>query len=302
MTFNFANYLSAKKSVDDRALNRGVLQSLVQHLEPIQAQDPLHVLEIGAGIGTMLERLLEWKILGNTAYTAIDLQPENIAEAARRLPSWAANLGFRIQQKAAGIFILQRPNQRLSIMLQAIDAFDFVNRNVGLQKWDLIIAHAFWDIVDIPTMLPDLLSLLRSDGFYYFTINFDGQTIFLPEIDPSQDREIIELYHRHMDEKTVGGHYVGGSQTGRELFEQQQLAGGQIVDAGSSDWVVFPSTDGYHEDEAYFLHCIVDTIQTALQDQAPFDIQPWIEQRHMQIDQNELIFITHQLDFLGKKT
>jgi hypothetical protein len=56
MTFNFANYLSAKKSVDDRALNRGVLQSLVQHLEPIQAQDPLHVLEIGAGIGTMLER------------------------------------------------------------------------------------------------------------------------------------------------------------------------------------------------------------------------------------------------------
>jgi len=300
MTFNFIDYLVAKKSVDDRALNRNVLQSLVQHLGPIKALGPLDILDIGAGIGTTLERLVEWNILGNAAYTAIDLQPENIAEAARRLPLWAARLGFRIQQQAKGIFIFQRPHQRISVILHAINAFDFVARKVGLQKWDLVIAHAFWDIVDIPILLPDLLSLIRTDGFYYFTINFDGQTIFLPEIDPSLDREIINLYHRHMDEKTVGDRSVGGSQTGRKLFEQQKLAGGQIIDAGSSDWVVFPHENGYYEDEAYFLHCIVDTIQTALQDRAPFDIYPWIEQRHRQIDQNELVFMTHQLDFLGK--
>jgi hypothetical protein len=95
----------------------------------------------------------------------------------------------------------------------------------------------------------------------------------LPEIDPAQDREILNLYDRHMDEKTVGGRSVGGSQIGRKLFEQQKLAGGKIIDAASSDWVIFPGENGYHEGEAYFLHCIVDTIQSALQDQVSFELQ-----------------------------
>jgi hypothetical protein len=43
MTFGFIDYLAAKKSVDDRALNRHVLESLAQCLEPIYAQGPLHI-------------------------------------------------------------------------------------------------------------------------------------------------------------------------------------------------------------------------------------------------------------------
>jgi SAM-dependent methyltransferase len=226
MTFGFIDYLAAKKSVDDRALNRHVLESLAQCLEPIYAQGPLHILEIGAGIGTMLERLIEWNILGNVNYTAIDLQPENIAEAAHLLPVWAERLGFRVQQQLAGTFVLRSPLQRITVTLQAIDVFDFVARERNSQQWDLLVAHAFLDIINLPTLLPDLISLPNAGGLYYFTINFDCQTIFLPEIDPALDREIINLYHRHMDEKTVGGRAVGGSQTGRRLFEQQKLAGG----------------------------------------------------------------------------
>jgi len=36
-----------------------------------------------------------------------------------------------------------------------------------------------------------------------------------------------------------------------------------ILDAGSSDWVIFAGPQGYPSDEAYFLHFIIHTIGTA---------------------------------------
>ena len=60
--YSFPRYLAAKKSVDDRALNRRVWETLAQSL-PAASPAPLRVLEVGAGIGTMLERLLESGLL-----------------------------------------------------------------------------------------------------------------------------------------------------------------------------------------------------------------------------------------------
>ena len=56
-TYSFARYLTAKKSVDDRALNRHVWQSLVAALPRATPEQPLQILEVGAGLGTMVERL-----------------------------------------------------------------------------------------------------------------------------------------------------------------------------------------------------------------------------------------------------
>ncbi len=65
-TYSFIRYLAAKKSVDDRALNQHVCQSLNRTLsQPDYQRAPLKVLEIGSGIGTMLERLLDWNVLKN---------------------------------------------------------------------------------------------------------------------------------------------------------------------------------------------------------------------------------------------
>jgi hypothetical protein len=76
LTFNFIDYLAAKKSVDDRALNRHVLKSLVQHLPPIDAQGLLYVLEIAAGIGTMIERLVQWNILARSFISLKSIWPD----------------------------------------------------------------------------------------------------------------------------------------------------------------------------------------------------------------------------------
>jgi SAM-dependent methyltransferase len=242
----------------------------------------------------MLERLVEWQILSHVFYTAIDQQPDNIALAKDRLPRWAKGQQFSVRQDDS-LFIFQRGPEQITLMLEAIDIFDFIHREQQKQQWDLLIAHAFLDIVDPPTLLPQFFTLLKPSGLFYFTINFDGETILLPEIDCLLDHEIIARYHQTMDVQ----HPASGSRSGRLLVNHLQSVGATIIDVGSSDWVVFADRDGYKQDEAYFLHCIIDTIGDALHDKISFNIQPWLKQRHAQIEADKLIYIAHQLDFVG---
>jgi hypothetical protein len=105
-----------------------------------------------------------------------------------------------------------------------------------------------------------------------------------------------------MDERMTAGKPSGDSRTGRRLFAQLRGAGAQLHAAGSSDWVVFAGENGYPADEAFFLHFIIDTIGGALQGQPELDparFNRWIAARHAQIEQGELVYITHQLDFAG---
>ena len=55
MEYSFSHYLLSKQSVDDRALN----QHVYQHLQASLPQGPLRIIEVGAGIGSMLIRLLK---------------------------------------------------------------------------------------------------------------------------------------------------------------------------------------------------------------------------------------------------
>ena len=76
-------YLAAKKSVDDRALNWRVWQCLVAALPRAPTEQPLRILEVGAGIGSMVERLLAGDVLTHATYTAIDNAPVLLTEARR---------------------------------------------------------------------------------------------------------------------------------------------------------------------------------------------------------------------------
>jgi hypothetical protein len=301
-TYSFTRYLAAKKSVDDRALNRHVWKSLVQALPPSSAKTPLQVLEIGAGIGTMVERLLDWGLLTQATYTAIDAKRNNIQAAYRRLPAWAEARGFSVERRPGQMDFLKKESNVL-VELQAADLFDFAARQCGQRAWDLLIAHAFLDLMDVPATLPHLFCLLRPNRLFYFTIVFDGATLLEPVIDPALDAHILALYHRTMDQRITAGKPSGDSQAGRHLFEHLQRAGAQVLAAGSSDWVVFAGANGYAADEAYFLHFIVHTIHTALEGHPELDAEQlgnWIAQRHAQIEAGKLIYIAHQLDFLGR--
>jgi SAM-dependent methyltransferase len=304
--YSFTRYLAAKKTVDDRALNGQVWEALAQRLP---AAEPLRVLEVGAGIGTMLERVLERGLLQRAHYLALDEQPANLAAARVRLPAWAGRRGF--QARVAGepeALTLSRGAAEVQVTLQAGDLADFAAQPEQQGAWDLLIAHAVLDLLDVPSALPRLLGVLRPGGLVYFTLNFDGVTLFQPEIDPDFDAQIEALYHRTMDERLTAGRPSGDSRTGRHLFGHLRAAGLELLAAGGSDWVVFAADSGanrlYPADEAYFLHFIVDTVAGALDGQPELDatrLADWIAERHAQIERGELVYIAHQLDFLARR-
>lgn len=226
--------------MDDRALNRGVWQALQAALAGRATNAPLRVLEIGAGIGGMVERCLEWglfaEIHGPVSYLALDNNADNIACAAERL----RGVGTQID-----------------LTLEAVDLFDFATRAQVQGQFDLIIAHAVIALLDMRRTLPLLAGLLAADGLGYLTINFDGMTVFEPAIDPAFDAHVEALYHRTMDERITDGVQSGDSRTGRHLFQALAAHGYTVHSAGASDWVVFGDGQGrYPADEATFLHFI----------------------------------------------
>ena len=308
--YTFQRYLSAKRTVDDRALNHHVWQTLHTELaKRAHIHLPLTILEIGGGIGTMVERLLEEDRLAPTSYHLLDEQAENISVAYSRL---AHSFGSTAKEVSAAYPFAVQPTHRQTLQgvsgtphelsLYTSELYDFLTTAGSLENVDLVLAHAFLDLVDIPATLPRFTATLRPNALFYATINFDGATILEPAIDRAYDRHIEQIYHRTMDERVTNGKLSGDSQTGRHLFHHLKAAHIQPLDAGSSDWVIIPHRGVYPHDEAYFLHFIINTMHGALAGHPDLDTQQfrrWIEKRHAQIERGELVYIAHQLDYLG---
>jgi len=303
-TYSFQAYLSAKKSVDERAINRAVWDGLAQALPPASRSGPLQVLEVGCGTGAMLERMLDRGLLTCAGYLGLDALPENIASARRSLQAWAEARGWQVRAGEKALEISQG-EKWLSIHFEALDLFDFIDtRGGGPPDFDLLVAHAFLDLMDIPTTLPRLFSLLRPGGLYYFPINFDGVTLLEPVIDPPFDTTVIAAYHASMDERVTDGKPSGDSQAGRHLFQHLARCGASILAAGSSDWVVFARQGVYPADEAYFLHCILHFFESSLAGHPSLDasrLAAWLAERHAQVARGELVYIAHQIDFCGQR-
>jgi SAM-dependent methyltransferase len=301
--YNFVRYLAAKKTVDDRALNLRVWNTLAAQLAAEEPSAPLRVLEIGAGIGTMIERALEWNLFPrDVVYTALDTQLENIQEAQRRLPEWAARHSVDAHVRDDAL-ILANDEVNLTVRLETGDAFEFAARETDRRTWDVLIANAFLDIVNIPVAVSHLLTLLKTGGLFYFTITFDGVTAFEPPIEPALDRQIEALYHANMDARRAADLPTGGSNAGRALLRHLLDFNMEILASGASDWVIYPDKTGYPADEAYFLHFIIHTIENALLGHPDLDTNAfanWISRRQRQVEAAELIYIAHQLDVLGR--
>jgi SAM-dependent methyltransferase len=300
--YSFTRYLRAKVSVDDRALNQGVWNRMAALLPAQASHRPLRILEIGCGIGTMVERMVRKGLFLHVEYTGIDLQPDITTHAAQYLKEWSKLAGFRLIEGSGWGFLLEDGHRELAVQFIEADLHTFLDGHKGIGDWDLLVAHAFLDLVDLPATLARLLGTLRRGGVFYFTLNFDGKTILEPQVEPDLDEQIERLYHQTMDRRVVEGESSGDSQTGRRLFRHLREAGATILAAGASDWVVYPGEDGYPGDESYFLHYIIHTIQTALQDDGSLEEQrllEWARLRHAQVERSELVYIAHQLDFVG---
>ena len=300
--YNFVQYLAAKKEIDDRALNRNVLDELTARLSQKNPRSPIRILELGAGIGTMVERLVGWDLIACADYTAVDADTDNIQEACKRLNRWAQQNRFTIKWQAPTTAMVDTADGQLSVSFESSDAYNFLEQAIDKKQWDLGLAHAFLDLVDAAEVVSLFCRVIRPGGLLYFSLNYDGETILLPAIDRELDERILQLYNQSMDERIIKGKRAGNRKTGRSLFFQLLNAGTHILAAGSSDWVIFSGSQGYSKDEAYFLHFLVNTIYTQLKEHPSLNreqIDTWAHQRHEQIEKEKLIFIAKHLDVLA---
>ena len=257
----FAHYLEAKRTVDDRAIDRRVLETLRRRLENIEGPA---IADIGAGVGTGIERLVDWGVVAEPIYTAIEPDRELLADARSRL-----------EARLHGEFI-------------ASTLTDFAAKDDNHARYDLVIAHAFLDIVELAPALKNLVSLARPGGFLYFPITFDGETIFEPARE--DDAAILSRYHASMGA-------IGDSKTGRKLVHALQEHPVDVVEMASSDWIVFPTAGSYPSDEAFFLKFVVGMVERTLGERA----KRWAAARREQIDDGQLLYIAHQIDCLARK-
>ena len=289
----YARYLAAKTTVDDRALNRQVLEEL-RHLMPAGAP---RVLEVGAGLGTMVARLLDWGVIDAGEYVLLDADGQLLDCSRRWLGDWATVRGLRSDLLPDGLRVGD-----LRVRVVHAELGSYLESAHGASA-DVLIANAVLDLVDVPAILPGLLRLLVPGGVYWLTINYDGESFFAPG--HPHDDQVMRAYHRDMDERVRYGRPAGESRTGRRLFHQLRDAGAPVLAAGSSDWVVYPAPDGnYPADEAYFLRSILNTIQDALRNRPDrvdaADLADWLTVRRRQLAAGELVYTAHQLDFAGR--
>lgn len=277
---DFQGYLAAKRGVDDRALNRRVLDALADRLAD---RERVRVVELGAGIGTMLERLLAWGLLPDATYTMVDLDAESLATARERLPAWAEDNGYEATWDDDALR-LEGPRS-VTVRFEVGDA---VALAPGFDC-DLLVASAFLDLLDASDY-PTLLTALDDGGLFYFPITFDGRTEFAPG--HAHDDRVEARFHEHMRRDS------SGSEAGRLLFEALPERA-ELLAAGGSDWVVHPP---YEDGEATFLAAILSTVEGALAETPldPDDADDWIAERRRQLAAGSLVYVTHQLDVLGR--
>ena len=289
-------YLTAKRTVDDRALNRRVWDQFVSGLESRASgvDRPIRIVELGAGVGSMIARLGDWEQLtGTISYRAVDVDDACVSAARERVPEWLSAAGYATTVDDETL-IAEQGDTRFEITVECADA-----RTVR-DEADAVIAAAFLDIIDPARLLSSLHDVLRPGGMLYAPCTFDGATHFSPA-HPDDDR-IERLYHRHMDEIRE---LPGSSRAARDVIEQAPKHEYTVTATGGCDWVVGARTGTYPAEEASFLEHLLETIDGALADYAPADLDPsvreeWVSTRRTQLANEEFGMVAHHLDILAR--
>ena len=136
MNFDYVRYLAAKATVDDRALNRHVLAELGR-LMP--AGSP-RVLEVGAGLGTMVARLMDWGVVGAGEYILLDADRQLLDCSRRWLCDWAAARGLRSNLLPDGLRVGD-----LRVRLVHAELGSYLEAAHGAAA-DVVVAHAVLDL------------------------------------------------------------------------------------------------------------------------------------------------------------
>lgn len=277
MNHSAIRYLEAKRTVDERALSRRVRDRLLSALP----QAP-RILEIGSGTGTAVPRLIEWGVDAGT-YRGVDTDDGVLDFARDARPAALRRQGNAVTETERGFSVGD-----LSVAFETGDALVAL---ADVEDLDLVVAHAFADLVSITELLDGLESALAPGGLAYLPITFDGGTIFQP--DHPDDEAVERAYHAAIDAR-----HGRDVHAGRHLADACRRREGDLLAMAASDWVVRPRDGSYPADEAYFLDRILGFVETAVSTATVEGITNWVATRRDQLAAGRLTYVAHQYDLL----
>ncbi|MEF8840391.1 MAG: SAM-dependent methyltransferase [Haloarculaceae archaeon] len=283
-------YLTAKRSVDDRARDRRVTERLRRSLP-----DGPHVVEAGCGAGLAVPALYEWG-LTPASYRGVDTDPGIVAFAHYLVPRVLRRHGYDAVEttggcRVDGTDVAFEVGDALQRLPESAPDGSVSGRSGAVGVADLLLAQSFLDLVPLGAALDAVQRALSPDGLAYAPITFDGETVFLPE--HPADGRVVEAFHRDID-STAGR----DSRAGRHLLERLRERDADLLAVGASDWVVRPVDGRYPVDERYFLACILGFVADAVADVR--GSEAWIETRRRQLDAGELTYVAHGYDVLWR--
>ena len=156
----YIRYLAAKREIDDRALSQSVWRKLRRRLRQADRRGPLAVIEMGGGIGTMFDRVLDWALTPHLRYTLIEANRDYLAEFQSRLKP----LPF-ISTDSENRYHGQAPSGvTFALEMSCDDIYAAIDDPNMFFRYDLVMAHAVMDLVNIPETLNGFQRLLRPGG------------------------------------------------------------------------------------------------------------------------------------------
>jgi len=308
---DFLSYLEAKFAIDTASLNTSLYAQFQDHLRHAVN---LRVLDLGTGTGAMLRRILELELSGQVELFGLDQEERILAAGVDRIEQVLLGRGYSIGEKrrSPGIKSIRGERGSTDIRVEFLRGDLLDKRIIGkLEPFDCITAHAFMDLMPLKRAVAIVRTLLRADGVFYPTLNYDGLTVLLPEYEePGFERRLLQIYNRSMERRRSGGRKTGGSLSGRRLYRALLEGGFSILGVGSSDWNVFPSGGAHAEEQKLFLTAILSMIAgearrsrtestagTAAVD--PKLLADWYAERCEAMENERLSLIVHQLDLLA---
>ena len=288
-------YLEAKRSVDDRSLHPRLWERFLTEAEDIVTgsdravgpSEPLRIVELGAGSGTMVDRLRDWHAF-----------PRLTADGTRALhyDAWEYN-------RETAIHLQKRIDASPEIGSGQVFVGDISDAgrtdSGGLEPYDVVIAHAVLDLFS-PTELPGVLNrFLRRGGILYGTIIFDGVTILEPILETDLDEAILNAYHRTM---------TGGF--ARRHIPALIDANYTVLDTAASDWIITPHPGEARDDEVVLITTVLEMLERSVGELIQQDpdcgvtrehLDHWLNYRRQQARAGTLLFAAHQFDVVARR-
>lgn len=282
-TFDYPRYLKALQPVNARAQSDALYEQFLDALATRAAavDRPLRLLEIGAGRGDQMQRVLADARAHGLPLWYEALEPNDANRAVTRQ--------LAVSEQREGSRATIHPNDFLSFAASLADP-----------RYDAVVARSVLDLMPLLDALSAINKITYTSWILYAPLTFGMVTRLASQVSEktlNTENKVLSIYHNTILEKTK---LVNKIIPPHKIASWANNKSGSVA-MRSSDWVVNPSNMMYKNDEAYVIACILgfmydEAISAGSIKKAALDA--WWQARTSMLQQKKLIYTANQFDLL----